>query len=448
MDMETIRTDRWQRAVQQFLAVRRPAQAEQLVRRRLATCPQDAVAYEQLALTLLNQPGRDAEALEVILQAIALAPQSSDAHYFHSIALLRNSQTYAALEAINEALRLHSYCAQYFGYKAVILNSRQQPEEALQAANAGLFINPSHLECLYQRILALRKLQQFREAAASIKQLAHYYPNEALSQRLLGEMEQRAMHPSVAETHFREALRLNPNDGIAREKLLQLLLDRGEQALGQRDYATAVACFQEAVHLNSTLAVAQQLLLQALRATMWWTAPLLWASDWKSDIQNSWHHPRLKDKLWGVGKALIYCALLPALLVLYLLSLVLDWRHQQQLAAPTPTDAWFFGGLVWGFAALASALLLPWPPLIWLLVVGGLVFPSRNYWLRFQQGEKHFPLGVVMLLSPGGNAILKAYSLLGATNAAEDCRGFLAFFGLFLLLYQLFRPVRRHPVVL
>lgn len=446
MDMETIRTDRWQEAVQQLLAVRRPAQAEQLVRRRLAAYPQDGVAYERLALTLLNQPGRNAEALEASIQTIALDPQSNGAHYFHSIALLRGAQTYAALEATNEALRLHSYCAQYFGYKAVILNTRNQSKEALKASNAGLAIDPSNLECLYQRILALRKLQQFRVAAASIKQLAFYYPNEALSQRLLGEKEQRAMRPLVAETHFREALRLNPKDDVAGEKLLHLLLDRGEQALEQRAYTTAIACFREAVHLNSTLAVAQQLLLQALRATMWWTAPLLWASDWKSDIQNSWHRPRIADKLWGIGKALIYCLLLPFLLVAYLLSLVLDWRHQQQLIAPTPTDAWFFGGLVWGFVALAVALLPPWPPLIWLMVVGGLIFPARNYWLRFQQGQKHFPLGTVLLLSPGGNAILKAHSLLGVTNAADDCRGFLAFFGLILLLYQLFRPAPRHPV--
>lgn len=441
-----MRADRWQEAVQHLLAVRRPEQAEQVVRRHLAADPQEAVAYELLTVTLLNQSGRATEALETIVQAIALDAESSDAHYFHSVALLRSSQTYAALQAIGEALRLDSQNANYHGYKAVILNTRRQEADALWAANAGLAINPRNLECLYQRILALRKLQRFPEATATIMQLAQQHPNHALSQRLLGESAQRDMHPLVAETHFREALRLDPSDSVAQEKLLRLLLDRGEQALLYRAYPSAVACFQEAVQLNSTLAVAQQLLLQALRATMWWHAPLRWASGWTSDVQSQWRNSGLPGKLLGIGRALLYCLLLPVLLVVYLLSLVLDWRYKQQLATPTPTDAWFFGGIGWGFAALAAALLPPWPPLIWLLVVGGLVFPLRNYWLRFRKGQKHFPLGVCLLLSPGGNALLKAYSLLGATNAAEDCRGFLAFFGLFLLLYQVFRPVRRYPV--
>jgi tetratricopeptide (TPR) repeat protein len=446
MDMETIRTNRWQEAVQQLLAVRRPLQAEQLVRRRLVTYPQDAHVHLLLTLTLLNQPARTTEALDSVARAIALDAESSDAHYFHSVLLLRSSQTPAALQAINEALRLDSHNARYHGYRAVVLNTNRQAADALWSANTGLAIDPSNLECLYQSILALRKLQRFREAATTIAQLAQHHPTHALSQRLLGERAQRDTHLLTAETHFREALRLDPSDSAAQDKLLRLLLDRGEQALLYRAYPTAVACFQEAVQLNSTLAVAQQLLLQALRATMWWNVPLRWASGWKSDTHDQWHRPGLADKLVGIGRALLYCLLLPVLLAFYLFSLLLDWRHKQQLAAPTPTDVWFFGGIGWGFAALTAALLPPWPPLIWLLVLGGLAFPMRNYWLRFQKGQKHFPLGVCLLLSPGGNALLKAYSLLGAANAAEDCRGFLAFFGLFLLLYQLFRPVRQYPV--
>ncbi len=445
MDINTIRTNRWQEAVQQLLAVRRPQQAEQLVRRHLAAHPQDAAGYEQLALTLLDQPERASDAIEAILEAIGLDPQRSDAHYFYSVLLLRTSQTYGALQAINEALRLDAYCATYFGYQAVILNTRRQPEKALLAASAGLAINPDHLECLYQRILALRRLQRFREAAVEITQLAFHYPNHPVTHRLLGEKARRDRQPLVAETHFREALRLNSTDEAAQDQLLELLLDRGEHALAQRDYLEAKTCLREAVQLNSTLAVAQQLLQHAIRATLWWHKPSAWSSSWKAGMQSRWQSPLLKDKLLVVGKALIYCLLLPFLLAFYLFSALLDWRHQQQLIEPTPTDIWFFSGLIWGGLVLACALLPPWPPLVWLLVVGGLVFPLRNYWLRLQQGQKRFPLGVALLLSPGGNAILKAYSLLGATNAANDCRGFLAFFGVFLLLYQIFRPAGQRP---
>ncbi|UOG75817.1 hypothetical protein MTX78_04275 [Hymenobacter tibetensis] len=324
--METIRTNRWQEAVRQLLAVRRPAQAEQLVRRRLATHPQDAEVYEQLALTLLNQPGRLHEALEVVHQAIALNPESSDAHYFHSIARLRNSQTHEALQAINEALRLHSHSAQYFGYKAVILNSLQQPEEALQAAKSGLFINPGHLECLYQRVQAFRQLNKSTAAAATIKEVARWHPNAAVTHRLLAEEAYDQDEFPIGEMHVREAIRLEPTNSRCQRLLLLILLQRGHKAISQTDIAAARTFFLEAWQLDPANVTARKGIERTTKASLQlhrqWRRCDAWLDGLK--YRNGWH------QVWA-WPLLLVLAVLIAYLCLPILALriyiAVQWRR-------------------------------------------------------------------------------------------------------------------------
>ena len=221
--MKQPRADRWQEVVRQLLEVRRPEQAEQVVRRQLAAHPQDASAYEQLGLVLLNQKHRNAEALAAIQQALALDPQNSDAHYFHSVALLRAGQSHAALQSIGEALCLHVYSATYWGYKALILNALGRPADAQTAARTGLNSAPTHAECLVQVAQAQQAQQQWQVLNSTLQQLVKAHPQLPLAHRLLGQEALRQERFSVAQTHYEDVLRLTPNDVEAHRSLTSAL---------------------------------------------------------------------------------------------------------------------------------------------------------------------------------------------------------------------------------
>ncbi|GAB3228492.1 hypothetical protein GCM10027346_13110 [Hymenobacter seoulensis] len=295
--MEFVENSRWQEAVQHLLAVHRPEQAEQLVRRRLASHPEEAAGHELLGLVLLHQPGRHAEALTAVRQAISLDPQQPDPHYFHSVALLRNEQPFEALRAIEEALRLNPRSASLFGHKAVILNTLTRYEEALAATKLGLYSNPSHKECLFQRIRALRNLHQPEAAALTIGQLLRWYPTLALAHYLQGEEELHQSQLTAAEAHFREAMRLGPTDERAKKKLLPLLVRLGQQAQAEGELRQARAYFLQAWHLEPTYPEARQGIEQLAKRTFWLKRQLLRFDDWATTIQEQARQRQLKGWL-------------------------------------------------------------------------------------------------------------------------------------------------------
>ncbi|SNC68085.1 Flp pilus assembly protein TadD, contains TPR repeats [Hymenobacter gelipurpurascens] len=318
--------DRWQEAARHLLDVRRPEQAEHLVRRRLAKHPQEAEAHELLGLVLINQPGRTAEALTEIQQALALDPQSSDAHYFHSVLLLREGQPFAALQSIDEALHHDSLNATYLGFKAVILNTRRQPEAALEVATTGLRLNPGHIECLFQRILALQQLRSYEAASLTVGQLARWHPGLALTHALLGDEAMRAQQFAEAETHLREAIRLRPTDERTQRKLLPLLLQLGQEAQRQQKPTEARRYFLEAWHLSPGNSAARHGLEQLAQQRFWLKRQLRRLDAWSEQVQSEVKRGRLRAvlQLYLVLVPLVSLLCIP-LIVAYIWAAV-QWR--------------------------------------------------------------------------------------------------------------------------
>ncbi|UOQ76066.1 tetratricopeptide repeat protein [Hymenobacter sp. 5516J-16] len=317
---------RWQETVQHLLAVRRPEQAEQLLRHRLAINPQEAAAHELLGLVLLNQRNRNVEALAAIREAIALDPQQPDAHYFHSVWLLRNEQPFEALRAIEEALRLNARNATYLGYKAVILNARQHPEAALETTAQGLFLDPGHVECLYQRIRALKDLGRYELAVVTLQQLVRWHPNLAVAHAQLGEEALRTHQLKVAEGHFREAIRLNPTNERTQRKLLPLLAQLGQEAQRQRKPDEARRYFLELWQLAPHEPAAHHGLEQLAKESFWLKRQLLRLDAWSEAVQQDLKKGQLRAflQLYLVMVPLMALFCLPLLLVM--LYATLQWR--------------------------------------------------------------------------------------------------------------------------
>ncbi|GGG52685.1 tetratricopeptide repeat protein [Hymenobacter glacieicola] len=428
---------RWQEAVHHLLDVQRPEQAEQLVRRRLATNPKEAAAHQLLALTLLNQSGRTAEGLSAIREALVLDPQQARAHYFHSVALLRDSQLFAAMQAIEEALRLDPRNATFFGYQAVIHNARRHSQEALQATAAGLAINPGHLECQFQRVTALRQLGRPREAANTIRLLAYWHPNHPVAHQLQGEEALRNHQLSAAEVHFREALRLRPGAEQSRKSLQEVLEWQAESAFNRQDLPRAVALYQDILLLEPNQPEATRRLWEAGLFQHWSQRPFAWQRCWRATSSADTNVPLLKRLAWP---------LLLALPLLVALAARTAFQVRYAVVGPVPLleDGWFYAGLLWAAATLGLAQFPPIPlPALWVAVAGGLGFALRNSYRKWRQGTRKWPLGPTLLLSPGSMALVNGHGNWLNPDGANEAAGFLMIFAGLLLVYHVFRPVHQ-----
>jgi protein O-mannosyl-transferase len=97
---------------------------------------------------------------------------------------------------------------------------------------------------------ALTDARRFDEARAHFERSLARVPDRLPSLRAqfivqLGIVEERAGRPLVAQSRYRDALALDPTHPVARIRLGALLLDRGERAEAEREWARAVARFPD-----------------------------------------------------------------------------------------------------------------------------------------------------------------------------------------------------------
>jgi len=97
---------------------------------------------------------------------------------------------------------------------------------------------------------ALTDALRFDEARAHFERSLARVPDSLPSLRAqfmvqLGIVEERAGRPLVAQSRYRDALALDPTHPVARIRLGALLLDRGERAEAEREWARALALFPD-----------------------------------------------------------------------------------------------------------------------------------------------------------------------------------------------------------
>jgi tetratricopeptide (TPR) repeat protein len=127
---------------------------------------------------------------------------------------------------IQEAIRLDPENPQYFSLLAGICYVQKRWQEALEAAEQGLALDPEHVNCTNVRAMALIKLGREKEAGATIASALAKVPDNAVTHANQGWalLEQRD-HRQALE-HFREALRLDPNLDWARAGIVEALKAR------------------------------------------------------------------------------------------------------------------------------------------------------------------------------------------------------------------------------
>jgi hypothetical protein len=131
-----------------------------------------------------------------------------------------------ALTAINEAIRLEPFDADYFSFLAAVHFDQRRWTEALRAAEQGLEVDAEHVGCSNLRAMALVKLGRTGEAGLTIESTLAKAPESSLTHANQGWTLLHCGDPAKALDHFREALRLDPENEWARQGIVEALKAR------------------------------------------------------------------------------------------------------------------------------------------------------------------------------------------------------------------------------
>ncbi|WP_295124379.1 tetratricopeptide repeat protein [uncultured Chitinophaga sp.] len=182
----------------------------------------DTEALYLLALCHLQMDAyKDAE--EVIENGLSISPDDDRFFYLKSRLLLDKKDYKQAGEFIAEAVALNPIIPHYFGVWSQILLLQRNHAEALKKAEEGLAFDPTDQLCLNMRSHALYNLDQKDDAFSGLRAALESNPENAYTHANMGWKYLESGKQDEALTHFREALRLDPNLDWARNGMVQAI---------------------------------------------------------------------------------------------------------------------------------------------------------------------------------------------------------------------------------
>jgi tetratricopeptide (TPR) repeat protein len=209
----------------QLVQAGRFADAEKELRNVLAQDPNIPFALALFAICRGEQGFLD-EALDASQNAISKQPDNDYFLYLQALFLLRKDKPAEAEKSIRNAIAFNPVSADYYGLLANIKINQKEWEDALKFSNEGLQKDPDSLLCLNARSTALYKLDRKDDAYQAIQEALTQDPeNDATHSNIGWSLLEQGNHKKALE-HFRESLRLNPNNNYAKAGLVEGLKAR------------------------------------------------------------------------------------------------------------------------------------------------------------------------------------------------------------------------------
>ena len=190
--------------------LRRYEDAERALKEALAQESDDGFALHQLAHCQNSLPARGGDALATIERALAIEPNNADHHALRAFILCGLCRGGEALVSARAARALDpSNSRAWMAEAQAHLHLAQWPL-AETAARQALALEADHAFAADQLVRALR-LQKKAETAAQLAGMLARDPENAYTHENAGWTALQRGEHHEAETHFREALRLDPN---------------------------------------------------------------------------------------------------------------------------------------------------------------------------------------------------------------------------------------------
>jgi tetratricopeptide (TPR) repeat protein len=195
-------------------------EAETCFREALGTDPHDAMSLFHLAICQ-HQQNRLEEGILTIQRAIALDPVNPYFHGVRSFLLTDQKKFVLALKAAEEAAALDPECVTAFTAKAAAFSGMEKWPEMEAAVREALALDPDDATAANQLALALRLQNKMAENAEQIRGMLMRDPEDAYTHSSAGWAALQQGDRAAAQTHFLEALRLQPDLESARQGLLE-----------------------------------------------------------------------------------------------------------------------------------------------------------------------------------------------------------------------------------
>jgi tetratricopeptide (TPR) repeat protein len=200
----------------------RTGDAIKQVKNALEQDPDDDDALALMARCLYAQKDFNG-GMDVLKRAIAIDPEHSYYYYLLAFGHYRKDENQLAISTLEQSISINPYFAESYGLLAYVYRDNKNFKAALAKANEGLAIDPENITCLNVRSIALNKLKMTDAAIETMQYaLAQDPDNEFTHSTVAWNYLEKGKH-NLAAKHFREALRIDPNYGNAKEGLKEAL---------------------------------------------------------------------------------------------------------------------------------------------------------------------------------------------------------------------------------
>jgi Tfp pilus assembly protein PilF len=196
-------------------------EAEPFLRQAIGQDPENAHARFLLACALTDKPANYREALQMIESALALRPNEALFHCERASILVLLQRPADGLVAARAAKELDPELLHAYVAEGSALLALGRPREAESVARQALSLDPDCEPASAQLAHALRLQGKKAENAEQIAIMLARNPESAQAHAAAGWSALQAGDAKAGQTHFLEALRLEPHNSYARDGLLE-----------------------------------------------------------------------------------------------------------------------------------------------------------------------------------------------------------------------------------
>jgi len=201
------------------------AHAENELRGVLGDDPDSPEAHMLLALCL-SERNEYVEATREAEAAIHLAPDSAETHRVHGSVLIDRNRYDEAYEALVQSAELDPFQARTFGLLANVSYARKKWQQAADYAEEGLALDPDDPLCANMLTFSLEKLGRVEDALDAANRTLSQHPDDSYAHATQGMAHLHASDYKQAQESFREALRLDPDNELAQQGMINALNSR------------------------------------------------------------------------------------------------------------------------------------------------------------------------------------------------------------------------------
>lgn len=227
-----------------LLQQRRYAEAEAQLVLALQQDPRSVTALYALSLSQLNQDGKHSQALVSVERALAVDPNDADCHAARAYILGQHRRPADAVAAADAAVALDPSSVYAWNAKAFAHSLRSEWRHVEAASRRALEVDPDNVAAANQLAQALRLQNRMDETSEHLAALLARDPENGDTHANAGWAALQRGERAKAETHFLEALRLEPESDFARRGLVEAFKGRSPLYRAYLAYGFFMARFQ------------------------------------------------------------------------------------------------------------------------------------------------------------------------------------------------------------